>query len=602
MLYLANYFEFFTQTYMEKKSLLFTVLFVLFYSAISLLAQPELTNSLIKGNITGYTISGKNMFLCVEEYGVFCSSDEGSNWRETNNGLPASGVKAVTSYEHILYAASSNNVYISADEGAIWRPLNNGLSAHGIQSIAASKEYVVVGGAEGIFITYNNCTSWVKTNDDITGTSVVNLIVKEDYVFALLSDGKLLVSKNKGKKWRRVDESDFENKQVSAIYAEAGKVYAGLENSEIYVSDYKCKKWTKITNNLFAGGVTAITCKGDSIFAACKAGKLYKAVYREGVLSPTFADMTGMQTNTLFARDAMLFACTKNGFYASADAGLNWNYSGKRLIKPQVNSILVWGSSVCAGTENSGFFITEDEGLDWKALNNGLKSKTVYSLAVFGRGIFAGTDEGIYFLQDKVSEWKLCANDFTAGGVSCIYADKNRVFAGTKIGGLEVSENTGKTWKNLSRLLPRTKITGVTVLDTAIFVGTESGIFFSSDQGVTWKKSYNGFRGDKITSLITKGGKLYASERYTGVFVSDSSGLNWRKISGELIGKRYCSLAAFGKNLFLCANDGVYFTVNDGAKWIKYAGDFSKNELSSFTLDSSFIFAGTPQGIWRIPF
>ena len=56
-----------------------------------------------------------------------------------------------------------------------------------------------------------------------------------------------------------------------------------------------------------------------------------------------------------------------------------------------INSLVVSGTNIFAGTFGGGVFLSTDNGSNWTAVNNGLTNTDVRSLLVSGTNIFAGT-------------------------------------------------------------------------------------------------------------------------------------------------------------------------------------------------------------------
>src|ERR1051326_64664 len=59
-----------------------------------------------------------------------------------------------------------------------------------------------------------------------------------------------------------------------------------------------------------------------------------------------------------------------------------------------VLSLLVDGTNLYAGTNDSGVFLSTDNGTSWTAVNDGLIGHSVLALLAHGTDIFAGTSGG----------------------------------------------------------------------------------------------------------------------------------------------------------------------------------------------------------------
>lgn len=110
---------------------------------------------------------------------------------------------------------------------------------------------------------------------------------------------------------------------------------------------------------------------------------------------------------------------------------------------------------------------------------------------------------------------------------------------------------TGLTNKNVHDLV---------IHDSNLFAATDSGIYRSNDNAISWTKIFT----NAAVALATSGTKIYAATVYS-VFSSDDNGTSWNDLNGRY-GDYIYTIAAYDTNLFVGGND-VYRSNNEGANW-----------------------------------
>ncbi len=161
------------------------------------------------------------IFLAVDDVGMFYSSDGGEHWTKRNTGLPAQGFWADISYTNSgkLFALTLSGIFTSPDKGLNWHHVSYGLSSYAGFSCASS--------------------------------------LADGTIYAV-HDRKLIVSIDEGEGWRPVypisglivtwlyiDEN--ENMYVS------GGAYA-TSGSALWVSTDHSQTWSKIFTPVLSGG------------------------------------------------------------------------------------------------------------------------------------------------------------------------------------------------------------------------------------------------------------------------------------------------------------------------------------------------------------
>jgi hypothetical protein len=207
------------------------------------------------------------------------------------------------------------------------------------------------------------------------------------------------------------------------------------------------------------------------------------------------------------------------GVYRSLDGGASWSLANNGLpgdvnvlslaIDPRTTP-----STVYVGTDSAGVFVSVDGGNTWTDFNMGLPSNlAVPALAIdhaTPSTIYAGTEwQGIFKETDGDGAWtSISAGLPSTVSISTLaidprtmpatlYAGIDGYYGGTGYGDVFKKSIDGQdTWSAVDNGLDTTIGVHAIAVDTvtgALYVGTVgSGVFMSTDLGVTWRASNAG--------------------------------------------------------------------------------------------------------------
>ena len=193
-------------------------------------------------------------------------------------------------------------------------------------------------------------------------------------------------------------------------------------------------------------------------------------------------------------------ANSQNALLRTTNGGSSWTsvHAGKSTVNTVSFSPFTPGL-VLAGTRGGGAFVSRDGGVTWSAAG-GLENRNVRVFAFALTMVLAGTDAGVYSSPDGRT-WTATA--LTNRNISALAVEAAhepvRVIAGTDapaVGGtlpLFQSLDGGATWKQFNPPLSGTMTTRLaagplppTGNIRPLLVGTNTGLFFSTDNGSTF--------------------------------------------------------------------------------------------------------------------
>lgn len=181
--------------------------------------------------------------------------------------------------------------------------------------------------------------------------------------------------------------------------------------------------------------------------------------------------------------------------------------------------------------------------------------------------MLAGTDiGGVFISEDSGAHWSAANNGLTASCVRALAAVNGTIFAGTP-GGLFASTDEGSSWKPANNGLENTEVYALAVIDTALLVGTFDGIFRTSHADTAWQSIRSGLGGVFIWSLASSGQYLFAGSVTTGLYRSTNGGGYWNPFADYPTASIEC-LAAAGQNVFAGVSGvGTIRSTDYGQHW-----------------------------------
>ena len=303
--------------------------------------------------------------------GIFKSTNSGTAWNLSTNGLQTSTVSALAvdrNASNIVYAATVGGVYKSTDGGLNWS--NTGaVYPNGLALVMADSSTIYVGTDGGINKTTNAGTSWTVS---YTGNTVRSLAVdptSSATVYAGGVDG-LLKSTNSGGTWTAMNNGMtrfpvrsivIDPTNTSIVYLASGN----NANSRVFKSTNGGTSWALANTGLPASTIFALALDPNSV--------------------------------------STLYAGTNSGMYKTTNGGTSWSVINNGLVIPYSDSVnrtpgiaavaistpstTLYATSSSSPTSAGAFplpavFKSTDGGATWTANATGLVGPNLVSLAI----------------------------------------------------------------------------------------------------------------------------------------------------------------------------------------------------------------------------
>jgi len=333
-----------------------------------------------------------------------------------------------------------------------------------------------------------------------------------------------------------------------------------------------------------------------------------------------------------------LFVGTNNGILLSTSYG-KWIESNQGVpADAEVYYLARCGANIFANAYPYGLFCSSDRGTTWNEKGNFKKYQNI-AITAADSVLFVVSDSGIERSTDGGVSWT--SPELAGDGVNSIIASHGNIVASANHWNFYHSTDYGNTW--VEEYIPYFSYTPplcFAFMDSAVVVGTDSGIFISGASVPAWPNNYLswqrvGVNLGTVYSIATMPSKIFAVTG-RGVFLSTDTGQHWEKtgfpsvatltisdstiLGGTEFGGAfesrnygndytYLGLARTGDWDAIASNTryifytsegcGVSRSSDSGMTWTVVSaglGDISLYAL--FSYDSS-LFAGTFSGIFR---
>jgi len=199
------------------------------------------------------------------------------------------------------------------------------------------------------------------------------------------------------------------------------------------------------------------------------------------------------------------------------------------------------------------------------------------------------------FTTTLSAQWVEKNNGLWGGRALAFAVDGENIFVGTE-GGVFFSSNNGATWTPRSVGLTSLRIRALAIAGSNIFAATYGeGVFRSTNNGVSWVSVNTGLINKYVWSLAVMGGKIYAGTESSGVFLSTDNGATWTSRGfGGFVG----AFAISGSNIFVGnrIGGGVFLSSDEGVSWTVVNTDLTNKSVQALAISGSNIFAGTEGG------
>lgn len=545
-----------------------------FRSATAAAAWLPVNFGLSNTDVLSLVVTGGSIFAATNGGGVFKSTAGAGvpSWTAfTASSFPTPTVATslIADASGNIYAATASGVNKSSAATANWAVLTGGSATGAVQALAVDATNVYAGTPTGVFKTAAGSISWALFDSaGLTDKNVTALAVDPaGFLYAgtiggtATAPGTLFKSPTggAGAAWAAATGVTI-NASVLTLMIDPGSAatyYAGMQGGGVLKNTTSvgaaAGAWAASNSGLGAGNAVALVADptvgtGATAYAGLFGGGIFKTTNKGVSWTAATTQPTDLFVQALaMASSTTLYAGTKSGVFKSTDSGVTWVGFGTAaapagLTSLNVLSLVVDGSgNVYAGT-SGGVFKTAGATAAWAPFNFGLASP-ITTLALSGTGpsgtptIFAGTtSNGVFQSPQSAAGWAVFGGVTSPVLSLSIDATGGIIYAATNGGGVFKSTNLiSANWTAVNFGLTNLVAQAIAAQgggSNTVYVGTQAGIFKSTDGGSNWNVTASGLsllvpdiRSLAIAAASTA--DVYAGSSNGGVFESPNSGATW---------------------------------------------------------------------------
>ncbi|HEY5809355.1 MAG TPA: hypothetical protein VIT67_15380, partial [Povalibacter sp.] len=421
---------------------------------------------------TTYVVAGDRLFRSI---------DRGVTWEE-RAALGTSAIVGTLRVDPLdsnrLYAFAGLDHWRSIDGGTSWQPLIfPATSVSDLIVAPVTPRLLFAATSSGVLVSSNNGNNWTSAGLSDYASMIAVDPGNPQILYAQTAPGGLLRTKNQGGSWTPV-HTDASTGDITSV------AFHPSEPSTLLLGGM--------------GGVARSTTEGAS-WAAANGGFLATSISKFVPSADSRRIYFNTYSNGVFALDAGTTAVTPVNLEALAAV----RYGGPAL---ESFDLLVQGLSpdrLFVGM-NQGFARSSDAGDSWQWVNtpgNGAVSRFASHpsqpeviLAVAGPGVHRSVDGGTLWseVNGLPAYAEASAIEFAPTSASVVYASIWTLpppYSEVLPAGFYKSTNGGIDWERADTGLPSGFVGNITIdprTEQTVYVETDTGIFRTTDGGITW--------------------------------------------------------------------------------------------------------------------
>jgi len=271
------------------------------------------------------------------------------------------------------------------------------------------------------------------------------------------------------------------------------------------------------------------------------------------------------------------------GLFLVSEDGSQWKNLGfKNMRTFAVEVFPEYGEGLIYTANGNGVIMSRDHGKSWR-VTTGWRITEVLEAAVIPsmpEVIYAGTAYGLWKSIDFGENWQRLTNRFVAG-LHIDYVDPNRVYVGEEEGML-ISNDAGISFQRVKELHHAVRDIAQEERDpNRLYIGTEDhGVFVSNDRGRTWKQISGKFKAATVYAVHIDRrdpNRIFAATFASGVLRSTNRGERWTGFTTGLNSLPVHDVVVHPEEpstVFAgTLGNGIYRSLDDGETWRHLALD-----------------------------
>lgn len=486
--------------------------------------QPENPGSLAA--LLSVTVNQNGDFVATGNNGTILYSTDGKTWSSESSGVSAPLTNIAVDESGNFVAVGLRGTIVTSSNGIDWKVESSGTTnnLNGVTSYYG--RFYVVGDKGTLLSSDSPGFNWnVLPTNISTNLNLRRIAITPNSIVIISTQGTILYSLNNGDSWETA--SGTNSNSLKGLTANSyGQFYAVGLNGTILTSSNNGVSWspavlapsltsTTFSNVIINNNNQAIVIGQSTTILSNNSGDLNWTI-----VNPPAITGTEIKSIARLSNNGEFIAVGIAGLIMnSSDNGLNWSIeSSSSNFTNTLNSVATNSGGVAVAVGNSGRIMRSvNNGITWSQVSSGV-SNNLYAITTNSTGEFfavgsnsssavllTSTDNGITWNKQSITR----SNTESLYSIA-ITATGNIVVVGSQ-GGIYLSTDNGSTWINKSSINTELKSVAANPLGNVVTVGINGIIMSSSDNGETWTQQ---------TSSVATNNKLYSVTTYGNTFAA----------------------------------------------------------------------------------
>jgi len=496
-------------------------------------------------------------------------------------------------------------------------------------SVAVSGDTIFTGGyqGDGIYRSFDGGDHWIEIAAGDTYSYVNTLLIRNNVVYAGNYSG-VYHSTDYGESWLKNQTGLPERADINSLAFLNDYLFAASELG-VFKSSDGGENWVSVNVGLpggSCGSILSVTAANTTIFAGTYGGVYRSTNYGLSWISSSSGLTMGFygcpaRVNTMMVMGNILFAGTDGyGMYRSDNNGQSWDSVNTGLppgynpgFYMSVRSLEFFHDTIFAGLDGGSISISADSGAHWETLVSGLPSFAyVFDFAVGENNIYAATFDGLYQSNGIDTIWNLIFSRYPEPLVArrMGVSNNNLIISGWShswngsIPNTYYTSDRGDVWYEIDSLSPVREFNCFASGDSFLLAGSDR-IYRSTDDGNHWTEVDSSPGSSPINSIFIKEDTIYTATggywwqfgEWGGVYKSTDGARNWSLIG--LRGTMVTSLTIVGDIIIAGGSSSIYRSDDNGNSWNRSDSGFAYSwGLHSLLTVQNHVIAWVSDGIY----
>ena len=254
--------------------------------------------------------------------------------------------------------------------------------------------------------------------------------------------------------------------------------------------------------------------------------------------------------------------------YRSDDLGLSWDLVSSGLPEDaRVMHLEAQGNNLLIATENYGIYTGHTKATQWFPVGYMpfVSYERITGFYAEGQDLYATLYDGGFFKVTDIGNiwipWMPMDSHLKDKTIRTVLQSKNKLFVGTDTGVFSTTD-MGKTWK---KVFDKGQVTSLVEQNGVLFGGTYRGLIRSRDQGATWEWVLEA--GMVRTTAVLKD-RIVVLGQFGEISTSRDAGKSWQRMNKGLPQDDGVHDLVGVQGVLICSHKkGLYRSTDGGANW-----------------------------------